>query len=189
MAPKTILCIRHGQSTFNAQAGNGDTDPLLFDARLSETGLQQVQAAREGLRRFAVEVVITSPLTRALQTTAGLFADHPSTPTILVEHLHRERVENSCDVGRSPALLAQEFPAFRLHHLPEVWWHTTDTPDARGICVEPMELVQRRADEFRRFLAQRPERVIAVVGHGTFFLQLTGQALANCQVWEMPLPG
>jgi broad specificity phosphatase PhoE len=138
---------------------------------------------------MAIDLVITTPLTRALQTTAGLFEDHPSSPPILVESLHRERVENSCDVGRSPALLSRDFPSFALDHLPEVWWHHHDRPDERGVCVESVELVQSRAEEFRRLLLQRPERLIAVVGHGTFFSILIGQALANCEIVEFTLKG
>ena len=187
MPSKTILCIRHGQSTFNAFAAENHGDPLHFDARLSTVGEEQVRQAREKLRHVAVDVVITSPLTRAMQTAAGLFADHPSAPPILVEPLHRERVENSCDVGRSPAILALEFPSFVLDHLAEVWWHVHDNPDERGICVEPVETVQARASEFRRLLLLRPERTIAVVGHGTFFYNLTGQMLNNCEIARFTL--
>lgn len=187
MTPRTILCIRHGQSTFNAFAAESGGDPLHFDAPLSKLGEEQVRAARVKLKDVQVDVVITSPLTRALQTAAGIFADHPSSPPIVVESLHRERVENSCDVGRSPSILAQQFPAFVLDHLPEVWWHDDGNPDERGICVEPVEAVARRADEFRAWLSQRPERVIAVVGHGTFFYNLTGRMLANCEVAQFTL--
>jgi broad specificity phosphatase PhoE len=186
MTPKTILCIRHGESTFNAAAANGG-DPLHYDAPLSERGQAQVQHTRALLRERAVELVITTPLTRALQTTAGLFADHPSSPAILVEALHRERVENSCDVGRSPLHLSTAFPTFAFDHLPEVWWHSHDAPDERGVCVEPIDLVHARAGQFRQLLLQRPERHIAVVGHGTFFRALTGRVLANCEVLEMTL--
>lgn len=189
MPSKIILCIRHGESTFNAIPPGSGIDPLHYDARLSVLGEQQVQRAREKLRDAAINLVITSPLTRALQTTAGLFGDHPSSPPILVEPLHRERVENSCDIGRSPALLAKEFPSFALGHLPEAWWHNHGNPDERGVCVEPLEEVQSRAKEFKRMLLRRPERLIAVVGHGTFFYRLIGQSLANCEVVEFALNG
>ena len=189
MTPKTILCIRHGESTFNAMAVVSRVDPLHFAAPLSDAGKQQLLAARETLRTRPIELVITTPLTRALQTTAGVFADHPSSPLILVEALHRERVENSCDVGRSPALLSKDFPAFALDHLPEVWWHAHDSPDDRGVCVEPVEEVQLRAAAFKRLLLQRPERLIAVVGHGTFFFNLIGRSLRNCEVVETVLEG
>jgi broad specificity phosphatase PhoE len=101
---------------------------------------------------------------------------------MLVAHLARERVENSCDVGRPPSALAAEFPALDLAHLDEVWWHAEGEPDERGICVEPIATVEARVAAFRTFLLARPERVIAVVGHGTFFYHLTGKFLANCEV-------
>ena len=186
MTPKTVLCIRHGESTFNAAAAGGG-DPLHYDAPLSERGRSQVEHTRTLLRARSIELVITTPLTRALQTTAGLFADHPSSPVILVEALHRERVENSCDVGTSPARLSSAFPGYAFDHLPEIWWHNHDAPDERGVCVEPIDIVHSRAEEFRRLLLHRPERHIAVVGHGTFFRALTGRVLANCEVVELAL--
>ncbi len=189
MTSRIILCIRHGESAFNAMASGDRGDPLHYDAPLSELGQEQVRRSRESLRKRAIDLVVTSPLTRALQTTSGLFADHPSSPPILVEAMHRERVENSCDVGRHPGLLSEAFPSFAFDHLPEVWWHTHDSPDERGVCIESLELVEVRAEAFRRFLLQRPERLIAVVGHGTFFFKLTGRSLANCEVVEFSLEG
>jgi broad specificity phosphatase PhoE len=100
---------------------------------------------------------------------------------LLVADLARERVENSCDVGRSPAALAAEFPGLDVAHLAEVWWHAEGEPDARGVCIEPLETVGARVAAFRDFLRARPESVIAVVGHGTFFFHLTGRFLANCE--------
>ncbi|GJE71512.1 2,3-bisphosphoglycerate-dependent phosphoglycerate mutase [Methylorubrum podarium] len=85
-----IVCIRHGESTFNAHHEATGRDPGHIDARLSERGHVQVAAAREALRAIPFELVVTSPLTRALQTTAGIFSDHPSRPDVLVEVLHRE---------------------------------------------------------------------------------------------------
>lgn len=184
---KIIRCIRHGQSTFNAVHPLTGVDPLHFDAPLSELGQQQVRRARFLFLDFPVELVVTSPLTRALQTTTGLFGGHPAKPPILVTALHRERVENSCDVGRAPMELAVDFPTLALAHLEDVWWHADGVPDARGICVEPTETVADRAAEFRTFLASRRERVIAVVGHGTFFQHLTGRSLANCEYVEWRL--
>ena len=46
----------------------------------------------------------------------------------------------------------------------------------------PDALVQARVESFRRSLQTRPERTIAVVGHGTFLRYLTGKSLANCEV-------
>ncbi|MFO1414375.1 MAG: histidine phosphatase family protein [Burkholderiales bacterium] len=185
MNPKTVLCIRHGESTFNAAWRATPVDPLHFDARLSEVGHAQVAAARPAVARYPVEVVLVSPLTRALQTAHGLFADHPQRPRLHVAPLLRERVENSCDVGRPPAALAAEFPAVDVAHLADPWWHHDGEADERGICVEPIAVVQARAAQFRQDVLARPERVVALVGHGTFFYHLTGRAMANCEVLEL----
>lgn len=185
-APKTvapkILLIRHGESTFNIAHRETGRDPGHLDARLTEVGRAQVTAAREQVREIPFELVVTSPLTRALQTTAGLFGDHPARPPILVEVLHRECQEASCDIGRAPALLAAEFPQFRLDHLPEVWWHAEGEPGPAGFHIEPRDLFHGRVSAFCDWLRARPERTIAVVGHGTFFHRLLGRWLANCEI-------
>jgi broad specificity phosphatase PhoE len=185
MTPKTVLCIRHGESTFNAAWRVNPVDPLHFDAPLSDLGRSQVSQARSAVARYPVEIVLTSPLTRALQTAHGLFDSHPNAPRIEVTPLLRERVENSCDIGRPRAALAAEFPSIDLSPLDDAWWHKEGQADARGICIEPVPVVQARVAQFRVDLLARPERVLALVGHGTFFFYLTGNAMANCEVMEL----
>lgn len=185
--PKIVHCIRHGQSTFNAHFAETGEDPLHFDAPLTELGRRQVQERAGELRQYPYELVITSPLTRAIQTTLGLFGDHPAAPPIHVECLHREHLESSCDVGRVPSLLRQEFPHLAFDHLDEVWWYNEGEPDPRGFVYEPGHVFEGRVDQFRRWLQGRPERMIAVVGHGTFFSRLTGRYLGNCEVAVLEL--
>jgi len=182
-----VLCIRHGESTFNAAHRLTGRDPFHIDARLSERGHAQVAAARAGLRDIPFDLVVTSPLTRALQTTAGLFADHPAKPQILVETLHRECQESSCDIGRAASVLAEEFPDFRVDHLPETWWYADGEAGADGFHVEPRTRFDERVAGFRAWLAARPETTIAVVGHCTFFYHLTGEWLENCGTVDLDL--
>ena len=186
--PETrIVCIRHGESTFNAAHRLTGRDPGHIDARLTDRGLGQVAAARATVQAIPFDLVVTSPLTRAIQTTAGLFADHPARPDILVEVLHRECQESSCDVGRAASVLKAEFPHLTVDHLPEIWWHAEGEPIAEGVHIEPRRLFDRRVRAFRDWLAARPERTIAVVGHGTFFFHLTGVWLDNCESTELDL--
>jgi broad specificity phosphatase PhoE len=185
MSTRKMLCIRHGQSTFNAAWAASPADPLFWDARLSDLGREQVRKARDALRRHPVEAVLVSPLTRAIETAIGVFDGHPTAPPMRIVPLLRERVENSCDVGRAPGELAAEFPSFDFAHLPPVWWHCDGEPDHRGIHVEPEDVVRARVDQFRTSLRSRDERLIAVVGHGTFLYHLTGRVLANCEVAEL----
>ena len=65
MKSKTILCIRHGESTFNAMAARAAGDPLHFDAPLSDEGEAQVRRTRELHRNRGIDLVVTTPLTRA----------------------------------------------------------------------------------------------------------------------------
>lgn len=184
---KTVHCIRHGQSTFNAAFALNRVDPLHWDAPLTELGQQQAREAAAQLRDIPFELIVTSPLTRAIQTTLGLFGDHPSADRIRVESLHREHLASSCDVGRAPALLLQDFPQLAFDHLEDVWWHREGEPDERGFVIEPDETLLERVEHFRGWLAARPERLIAVVGHGTFFYHLTGRFLNNCEIATLEL--
>lgn len=181
--PKTIRLIRHAQSTFNAVHELTGVDPLHFDAPLSPLGRRQVAAARDALPAFDHELIVVSPFTRAIETAIGLFG---AAASMRVEALARERLANSCDVGRSPRLLAQDFPALAFDHLDDPWWH--DGPrDERDIAVEPDDVFAERVERFRGWLAARPERAITVVAHGGLLFTLTGRPFANCEAytWEL----
>lgn len=60
-----------------------------------------------------LQLLVVSPLTRALQTAELAFGSPPGCPTI-VQPLARERLYLSSDVGRPPAELAAEFPQYVL---------------------------------------------------------------------------
>ena len=179
MTAKTVHLIRHGQSIFNA-AFDAVTriDPMVFDAPLTPTGREQAAALRAEAHGLGVEIVVTSPLTRAIETTLAAFG--PDHAPIRVEALHRERLEHSGDVGRSPLELARDFPLLAFDHLDDQWWHT-DFSHPRAIVVEPEPTLLARVERFRAWLVARPERVIAVVGHGTFLHRLTGCHFRNCE--------
>lgn len=56
-----------------------------------------------------VQLLVVSPLTRALQTATLAFGTQPDCP-VVIEALWRERLYLSSDVGRHPEELQQEFP-------------------------------------------------------------------------------
>lgn len=179
--PETVILIRHAQSTFNAHYAATGEDPGHIDARLTDLGLEQVAEARRRLEAVEVDAVVSSPFTRALQTATGLFG-HRDVP-MHVTCLHRERLESSCDVGRSPTELAADFPALAFDHLDDPWWHAPQGDVGRW-SIEPEEVFLTRVERFGQWIATRPERRVAVVGHGTFFRALTGRAFANAEAFE-----
>ena len=185
MSAKTIHLIRHAQSEHNARVRavpDEDTvryDPAMRDAPLTAIGHAQAQALADDMAALPeVELVVTSPLTRAIQTMTHAFRAHRA-PRV-VEHLHREHLDSFCDVGRAPADLSQAFPALSFAHLDNPWWHT-DPDDDGPFAREPIPVLERRVQTFADWLAARPETTIAVIGHGTFLRTLTDVTFDNAQ--------
>ena len=94
---KDVYFIRHGESMYNKWRRESFRnpcvlccvcDPKLFDAGLSPAGEAQVRALHGELRSAQhpwldeVELVVTSPLTRAIETPSELFSrnHHTSRP-------------------------------------------------------------------------------------------------------------
>jgi len=174
-----VILIRHGQSTFNAVYEATGMDPGHFDAPLTELGHKQAHAARSILAEEPVDLVIASPLTRAIQTGLAIFG-HRDLP-FHVTCKHRERLESSCDVGRTPDALKQDFPHLAFDHLDDPWWH--HEPGTPGpFSIEPVDRFHKRVDAFRDWLGTHGDTRVAVIGHGTFFHALTGHWMQNCEI-------
>jgi len=68
-----VYLIRHGQSEFNAAHNAGDKDPMIFDAPLTDKGRRQAEEAKALVANLGIRQVITSPLTRAIQTALCIY--------------------------------------------------------------------------------------------------------------------
>ncbi len=174
-----VYLIRHGQSTFNAAFEANGVDPMHYGARLSDRGAGQITQARRAAPGLGVNLVVASPLTRALQTVTGLFDGTPV--PIMVSSIHVERLEHSCDVGRAPAVLSDEFPSLDFDHLADSWWHLGENGEG-DFAVEPEPVLMDRVAAFSQWNATRPEPAVAVVGHGEFFHRLTGRYMENFEI-------
>ena len=173
-----IYFIRHGQSEFNAVHKEGDKDPLIFDAPLTDRGRRQAEEAKVLVADLGIKQVISSPLTRAIQTALCLF---DNIAPIKVEASHRELLSHSCDVGRPPKELQRDFPSLSFAHLQNVWWHQGLENDD-GVAVEPEDVFLQRIDAFARSLTQIKDRPVAIVGHGDAFRALIGRTMENCEI-------
>lgn len=172
-----IYLIRHGQSEFNI-SDHSVRDPMIFDARLTEKGRKQAEETRKVVADLGIQHVMCSPLTRAIETAVTIFND---TLPISVNASHREMLMFSGDVGRPPEELAKEFPSLDFDHLDEHWWHN-GSPNENGVPTEPAETFFQRVCEFDAVLEKSTTRPLAIVGHGNFFLQMTGRMPDNCEV-------
>jgi broad specificity phosphatase PhoE len=233
-ASKRIVWIRHGQTYMNELIGGGgiaygqpgftdvfDEDLLhrYRDSPLSPTGIQQAMQLKDRLAtegRLAanlllqeVDLVVTSPLTRALQTMELALYDH------MKQQQHRdvpivalpqatERVYLISDHGKSRTELQQQYTHvdFDTHFEDDDQnqnpWHFEPTkeqvetyvewrPHGQGqvyACFgEPQDVFDRRMSQLYHWLALRNEQCIAVVCHaGVVEWMKSGEILANCEV-------
>lgn len=176
----SIYFIRHGQSQFNAVFKH-DGDPMIFDAPLTDLGVEQAKQARQQVADLEIKLAITSPLTRAIETTKHIF---DGMAPIEVRAGHHELLLHSCDVGSPASALQARFNDLNFAHLPETWWHheTIEGAEIREICVEPAELFRSRIAAFVQTLDDLTDLPVAIVGHGNAFQEIIGRMMHNCEV-------
>lgn len=174
--PKAVLLREDGKMAI---------EHPLYDARLTGKGKRQARKLREmlsnrpsGGRPFtAFDLVIVSPLTRALETAREIFSETPgiyggdviSPPRMVVSEDCRERHgRDVCDGRRSISELHSEFPMFDFTELSqnEDLLHR----DERESGIE----VRERAIRLLESISARPERCVAVVSHQEFLRHLFG---------------
>lgn len=183
--PRLVHLIRHGQSTFNALQDVTGQDPMIIDAPLTPLGHQQAAERGKALAGARYDLIISSPLTRAIQTARGIFGNNA--PHV-IDPLHREWVNWSCNIGRPAAELAVDFPDLDFDHLEGNWWHVDGHVNENGIICEPHESLLQRVAAFQAMLASRREDRIAVIGHGDFFSRVVGYGMKNCECVEWKNP-
>ncbi|EFJ25165.1 hypothetical protein SELMODRAFT_413915 [Selaginella moellendorffii] len=99
LASQIIHIIRHGHTLF--QQG----DQKMIDVRLSAQGIQQASCIGQQLLSLKPDVILVSPLTRALDTLKWAlhpFKDERSSLRLEVSSLHTEHVAGAGDIGRDP---------------------------------------------------------------------------------------
>ena len=119
-----------------------------------------------------VELIVTSPLTRTLQTTQHTlgFLIQRGVKVIPLAEL-QETTTNPIDRGRPRAALEQAWPAYDWSCLDAVF------PAKEGLYAFAAEALLARGAAVRKWLAGRPEKVVAVVSHAGF-LRI---GLGNCK--------
>ena len=152
---KEVYLIRHGQSEANV-ALDLDNPNFYYDAKLTSLGKKQAQDTQKKLKNIDFDLMLCSPLTRALQTFSLIFPN-PSKEAVILPFV-REHSLCSSEVGRQPSILAKEFPDFKFNNLKNFWWNN-DIPIN--------------------------EKKIALVSHGTFISRIINYLLNNCEfeIW------
>ncbi|CAM1507477.1 Fc.00g071180.m01.CDS01 [Cosmosporella sp. VM-42] len=196
MAP-TIYLIRHAESVHNVSKDFSHRDPPL-----TELGVVQASALGESFPSLAsVTIVMTSPLTRALETTLAAFSHvldkqfvgddgiNAGAHLVLDPDL-QERSDLPCDTGSDRATLEEKFPKLDFGAL-KGKWHTKD-----GAFAADDAAVKARAKAVRERLRDLVEKLeqdgstaqgkgnVAVVTHGVFM-----KFLAEDETIDLPKAG
>ncbi|KVI10886.1 Histidine phosphatase superfamily, clade-1 [Cynara cardunculus var. scolymus] len=181
---KTVHLVRHAQGVHNVI---GDKDykaymsPEYFDAELTRLGWQQVENLRKHVHACGlakrVDVVITSPLLRTMQTAVGVFGGEGYTDTVDGLPLMLANVGKS---GRSaissvncPPIVAVELCREHLIESDEdVLW--------KANVRETKEELASRGKQFLNWLWTREEKEIAIVTHSGFLFHTLATFGSDC---------
>jgi broad specificity phosphatase PhoE len=79
------------------------------------------------MKGVELDLIIVSPMRRALTTCALVFKDHPSHPPVIVDPLFREILESGCDIGSRLRFSMKDYPDFdySLIHNVDDWYIET----------------------------------------------------------------
>lgn len=208
---KRIIAIRHSTTECNEVLsllpwGSADfKDPNLWDTRLSKSGLALAESVHQKLKQrrlrvdfSKVELVCSSPLTRALDTAEIMLRDGvlPDNVPRLAQPLLRERLYLASDVGQPKSALTANYAAWNFALLDDAPWWYTQPPEAPVVpdwrpkgtyaCPgEPQAVFHDRISELKQWLLARPEQEIVIVAHWGLLKGLFGISAENCGIHEL----
>ncbi|GAV62956.1 His_Phos_1 domain-containing protein [Cephalotus follicularis] len=206
---KTLHLVRHAQGIHNVE-GEKNPDAYLseelFDAHLTDHGWQQVDNLHNHVQACGllkkIELVITSPLLRTMQTAVGVFggegytdeidvpplmvadagkSDHAAIsslnrpPFIAVELCREHLGVHWCDKRRSISEYQPLFPAIDFSLIEsndDILWKS----DIR----ETNDEVAARGMKFMNWLWTRKEKEIAIVTHSGFLFHTLSAFGKDC---------
>ncbi|KAG8472507.1 hypothetical protein CXB51_035330 [Gossypium anomalum] len=185
---KSLHLVRHGQALHNVEADKNPEallSPNLFDAQLTPLGLKQVAKLRNEVHASGlfnrIELVVTSPLSRAMETASGCFgregenAVSSSTPKIMAVELCRDRLGvRPCDMRRKISDCRSRFPWIDFSMM-DVEDDNLWNPELR----ESEEELAKRVTKLLNWVWKRPEKEIVVVSHGLVLQHILINLLAN----------
>lgn len=180
---KLLHLIRHAEGTHNV---NSDyRNPAHIDARLTPLGRNQCAELQKHIiqQRITVDCIVTSTLSRAIQTAQLSFNDQLSTkpvPLIACEDW-RETVNYLCDTRRSLSELKADYPnvdfsAVATQH--DTIWERYERMfgphDQYTVHRESNDhaALALRSESAWKFILGREERSIALVSHSALFMHM-----------------
>jgi probable phosphoglycerate mutase len=166
---KTIYFFRHGQSEGNIRHINAtDEDIHPAEQHLTELGQEQAQKLAKRMVNFKLEVLLSSTLTRARETTE-IISEH-SDCNIEYSDIFVERQKPSSIIGKlrsDELILATE----------KAWKHSLFNSGEQVEDGDSYDTMIVRVDKALELLQSRPEQNIGVITHQFFLNTLIIRAI------------
>ena len=167
---KNLYLIRHGHSLHNElyhKIGvNAFRHPEMIDSPLTNEGnIQSIELGYSWTDKHKIELVIVSPLTRALETCMNIFGD-TEIPIECYEFLREYPIgEHTCNKRSSLTNIKNKFPKinFNLDIDIDTLWEN----DRR----ETINELEQRIEMMVQFIKSRNEKNIAIISHSSFIGQ------------------
>lgn len=223
---KRVFLIRHGcthMNEFLSKPGSRWGEPTfaddwsLRDSALSNRGISQAGQLHQFCENqnllHETDLIVVSPLTRALQTLEigvlpyfknRLKEKKIPLPKIIALPFASERVYMSSEIGSPVEELYKQFPFVdfksgfnQVLHSSHEWWWTpspgTGTAEWRPFgqgqtyinVGEPEQAFEYRMRQLYDWLATRKEKHIVLISHWAVFQFLSGHDFQNCEVKEL----
>jgi len=174
---KAIHIIRHGEALHNIDRTYNLCDPPLTDQGFAQAEALSIQLST--ISKFKPSAIITSPMTRTIQTARTLFpsafTEGPDATPLHIWPDLREAHDANCNQGRSRAEMQALHPGLDFSACDEEW-------NYKPHCFED---AADRAEAVRKELMKLPGTQIVVVGHRGFIAYLvnTNQVkFRNCEI-------
>ncbi|EXL47631.1 hypothetical protein FOCG_11789 [Fusarium oxysporum f. sp. radicis-lycopersici 26381] len=165
--PQIIHLVRHGQAVHNLC----EADNVLPDTDLTPLGEEQARGLISKCPELAnVQLIVSSPLRRTLQTTLLAFSSQLKRGLQIVALPEVQEVSDmNCDTGSDLSVIKAEFQQQPVDFsLVEPGWQIKE-----GKWAPVVGSILERAQAARQWLSKRPEEEIVVVTHGCFLHFLT----------------
>ena len=175
---KNIYFIRHGLAQHNTQfklyGKRAFYNPLYYDTKLIEEGHRQATNLGKSWNEIRnIDLVLTSPLMRCLQTTENIFKDI-DVPIIAIDIIKEfPQGLQTCNRRSDIDSLKPMFPKIDfsfIEHNEDILWN----PQRE----ETLDELNLRIETFNHFLNGRDEKNIAIVSHSSFIGQYKDKKIA-----------
>tara|TARA_B100001540_G_C15803669_1_gene641059 strand:- start:1350 stop:1922 length:573 start_codon:yes stop_codon:yes gene_type:complete len=185
---KLLYCIRHGYSLHNKLFKQIGEDayrlPECIDSYLLDEGVDGAMKlnTRENCKLETAELVLVSPLTRALQTAEIVFTGIDKQINVMEILKEWPNGLDTPNQRKRKSELENRFKRFNFDAVcseEDVTWN--------GDREETTEELNMRINKFKNYVKQRKEEKIFVIGHTSFLSNMIWgeeREMKHCEIYE-----